>query len=406
MQRNVRDIVVLSARGKIRWLLRDEFSDTRAAGAVNGTPATPGPGTRVATDTDGDALSISGGLMRFANPNDAYGDPGLWYASQVRVAGRLLLASVDVAATNKIAMYGWAGAQAGAPTAGALQFNTDGNVRAREAVGFMSGLAIYAATTYKLAVVVRAPGTYYFIKGGAFSTWTLLRIDDATATSPLYLTLSNHGTVNTHDWARIPDALWLPTPLTYDTFTRADGALGSSETVGPDGQGVAARTWVNRVGTTLVATNKAQASVLDGGVAIATVDTGTVNAITTATLTRAGNEVGVVLRYVDADNYIRAIHDGTNCKLIKRVATAETDVISAAVAIGAGAIRVIPEGTSFSLYLNDTQVGATSTISDAALQTGTEQGLYSTNLGNTQDLLSIFPRGSNGEYAALNRWSF
>jgi len=222
----------------------------------------------------------------------------------------------------------------------------------------------------------------------------------------LYPHIGNYSMTVAVNAIRIPDALWLPTPLAYDSFTRADGALGSSETVGPDGQATPARTWVNRVGTTLVATNKAQASVLVGGVAIATMDTGTVNAITGATLTRAGNEVGVVLRYVDADNYIRAIHDGTNCKLIKRVATVETDVISAVVALGAGAIRVIPDGTSFALYLNGAQVGATSTISDAALQTGTQQGLFSTNVGNTQDLWSIFARGTNGEYAALNRWSF
>jgi len=225
--------------------------------------------------------------------------------------------------------------------------------------------------------------------------------------TPLYVGITGPNSASySSSFVRIPDALWLPQPLAFDSLSRGDGALGSSETVGPDGQATPARTWVNRVGTTLVASNKAQASALVGGVAIATVDTGTVNAITDATLTRAGNEVGVVLRYADSDNYIRAIHDGTNCKLVKRVAAAETDVISAVVALGAGAIRVIPDGTSFALYLNDVQVGATSTINDAALQTGTQQGLYSTNVGNTQDLLSIFARGSNGEYAALNRWSF
>ena len=108
---------------------------------------------------------------------------------------------------------------------------------------------------------------------------------------------------------------------------------------------------------------------------------------------------------MDADNYVRAVHDGTNCQLIKRVATVETTVITAVVAIGAGAIVVICEGTSFSLYLNNAQVGATSVIADAALQTGTEQGLYSTNVGNTQNDFLVMPRGTGGEYSVLEAYS-
>jgi len=209
--------------------------------------------------------------------------------------------------------------------------------------------------------------------------------------------------IHSLDSIRIPDVLWLPTPLCYDTFTRANGAIGTSEASGPDSQAVTARTWNNRVGTTQIATNKASASALVGGLAIATVDTATVDTIVSATLTRSAAEVGVVLRYADTANYIYAIHDGTNCQLIKRVATAETTVITAAVAIGAGAIRVIPDGTSFSLYLNNAKVGSTSTISDAGLQTGTEQGLFSTNTGNTQDAFEVFPRG-DGAYSDLDAW--
>ena len=182
-------------------------------------------------------------------------------------------------------------------------------------------------------------------------------------------------------------------------------ALGDTSSVGPDGQSVAVRTWGDEVGTWVVAANKATCSVLAGGIGITTVDTGTINVVMQGTLTRAGNEVSIILRYVDADNYIRAIHDGTNMKLIKRVAAAETDVISAVVALGAGAVVVVGDGTAFSLYLNNAQVGATSTISDAALQTGTRQGLFTTNVGNTFDNFLVFPRGSGGEFAALNKWS-
>jgi len=407
MRRMIRNLAVLFPHGVIRWLLRDEFSDTLAAGAVNGTPATPGPGTRVVVDT-GNKVSISGGEYVFAGTSvTPWADPRIYYDAVVRVAGRLMVTRFIVpTAVGDGAILGFRSATAGGAANMQAGLYLTGTLWSWwGATGAQVGL-FSADTYYVIVTVLRATGAYHFIRGGAFTDWTLLWISSIGNTATLYPAFDHSNKAMRADRRRIPVETWLPTPAAFDSFSRADGALGSSEIWGPDNQIVTARVWNNRVGTTLVATGVAQASALVGGIAIATVNTGTVNAITSATLTRAGNEVGVVLRYVDADNYIRAIHDGTNCKLVKRVAAAETDVISAVAALGAGAIRVIPDGTTFMLYLNNAQVGATSTINDAALQTGTEQGLYSTNLGNTQDLLSIFARGSNGEYAALNRWSF
>jgi len=398
-------LLKLCPGGGIKWLLRDEFSDTRAAGAVNGTPATPGPGTRVVVENDGQ-FTISGGVLNIpiqATP-DA-GDLGFYLSpSIVRVAGRVFLYSIAKGDANIISGVGWASSVLLLMNSrdAMLQFSGVAQIdlRANNAAIQIANIGTLTGTDDIVAIVLSTAGAYYFLNN------ELLYRTASSIRTPEYAAIVGYSGIGTSSWLRIPDALWLPTPLAHDTFTRANGALGSSEVLGPDGQATPARTWVNRVGTTLVATNKAQASALVGGVAIATMDTGTADAIVSATLTRAGNEVGIILRYADADNYIRAIHDGTNCKLIKRVATVETDVISAVVALGAGAIRVIPDGTSFALYLNDAQVGATSTINDAALQTGTQQGLWSSNVGNTQDGFTVFPRGSNGEYAALNRWSF
>jgi len=399
MRRMIRNLAVLFRRGVIRWLLRDEFSDTRAAGAVNGTPATPGPGTRTVTDT-GNVLSVGGGLITCALPT-GIGDPRYFLDALARAAGMVGIARRFNGASRLY--FGFDDGVDGVPVRNAFyQQITDLLVYP----GSVTVAGAVLSTDYDLAIVLRTTGAYYFIRGGTFAAWTLLWIDSTMADATVYVGVGWRTALGTVDAIRVPDALWLPMPLAYDIFARADGALGSSEIWGPDNQIVTARVWNNRVGTTLVATTAAQASALVGGVAIATVNTGTVNAITGATLTRAGNEVGVVLRYVDADNYIRAIHDGTNCKLVKRVAAAETDVISAVVALGAGAIRVIPDGTTFMLYLNNAQVGATSTINDAVLQVGTQQGLWSSNVGNTQDRFTVFARGSNGEYAALNKWSF
>src|SRR6185295_14296885 len=40
-----------------------------------------------------------------------------------------------------------------------------------------------------------------------------------------------------------PNNLYIPQPLAYDTFTRANGALGNTETSGPDSQVLTALAW-------------------------------------------------------------------------------------------------------------------------------------------------------------------
>jgi len=51
---------------------------------------------------------------------------------------------------------------------------------------------------------------------------------------------------------------YLPTPTCYDTFTRSDGALGSSETTGPDSQATPQRTWTTIGGDLDIASNAVQ----------------------------------------------------------------------------------------------------------------------------------------------------
>lgn len=393
--------------GRIPYLLHDRFHTSRAAGAVNGTVAEPGPGIRVATDTDS-KLTIAGGVLNLApHSTPAWGDPGLWYAAFARTSGQVLLGIINISVDGQ-AQFGFDDNQALDLASGNyFYFDGIGNLYVRiGAAPWNVKVGLYSTSTkYELAIVLRTAGAYHFIKGGAFTEWTLVYIDSAQVTTPLYPAAVTNSATYTADNIRIPDMLWLPTPLAYDTFTRANGAIGTSEMVGPDSQAVAARTWVNRIGTTQIAANTASASALVGGIAIVTVDTGTIDTIMTAETTRAGGNVGTVLRYADTANYIYAMHDGTNAKLVKRVADAETDVISAVAAYAAGAeICVVSDGTSFQLFYNNAKIGATSVIADASLQTGTEQGLYSSNVGNSQDDFSVFPRGTGNEYNSLKRF--
>ena len=83
----------------------------------------------------------------------------------------------------------------------------------------------------------------------------------------------------------------------------------------------------------------------------------------------------------------------TIAQLVRCVAGVYTDIISASVTYAAGAtLRVIKDGTSYSLYYNNIQVGTTQTISDAGIVDNTIHGLFSTYSGNTLDNLVIYPR--------------
>jgi len=391
----------------ILYDLRDEFMDTRAAGSVDGTPATPGPGTRTVVDTDGDALSIGGGVLSLANPNSVNGDPGIWYDAVTREAGRLFLIKfVNPTWTSKYFTLGF-------------DINQSGGIQSNEATWYLDSGVLEAyvgllpailtpsnGVDLTLAIVLRTNGAYWFYREGV-GDWIFAYTSDVGNTATLYPGFANYNFIGDIDFMRDlpPTRSVLPTPLAYDTFTRSDGALGSTETTGPDSQAVTARTWNNRIGTTQISSNAASASALSGGLAIATVDCGKLDVLHGAELTRSAGNVGIVVRYADDQNYVIAYHDGTNAKLDKVVGGSATNVISAAATYSAGAkMWITVEDTSFSLYYNNAKIGSTSTISDAALQTGTEVGLYSTDTGNSQDDMETWARGTGGEYSALSRY--
>ncbi|HBD01903.1 MAG: hypothetical protein UX38_C0006G0042 [Microgenomates group bacterium GW2011_GWC1_46_16] len=245
------------------YTLNDEFTTDRAAGAVNGTSAEPTGGTRTVVDTNS-KLSITGSQLSFATGGVGTGvpDPGLWYASQARTAGKTAIIKVNSA--SGIVRFGWTIASgSGIGTEG---FNFNGSI-------YDTGIAVAnsfsTGTDYLLADVLRGTGHYMFIKGGAYTNWTLLYTTKVTTTTPMYPFVGQAygASVFTADNIRIPTATWLPTPLAYDTFTRADGAIGSSETTGPDEQTTPALEWTGGAisGNTNVITPTVGDSVVTNG---------------------------------------------------------------------------------------------------------------------------------------------
>lgn len=240
--------LLLFGQSAIPWLLRDDFNDTLAAGAVNGTQAAPGPGLRTVVDT-GARLSTSGGMVNIA-AGGADGDPALWYGLITRTAGRILLC--EISPTGSHAVFGYDSNQSGAAVSrlrfvsGALAYNN---------ASYGLTISALTGTSFWGAIVQRTTGEYLFVRDG--TVWKLIWVD-RSVTGNVYPNINvfaaGYGAF-TSTGIRIPDALWLPPVLATDTFTRANGAIGTSESSGPDGQQSPPLTWTGATWT--ISTNAA-----------------------------------------------------------------------------------------------------------------------------------------------------
>lgn len=381
------------------YLLLDTFSAPLAAGAVNGTLPVVG-GARTVTDTNS-KLSIAGGVASFATGGAGVGDPGLWEAGISRAFGKTVLLELNTSIAANTVYGGWDSNQAGIPS-DAFQFESTLRLRANSTEIVVGAFSI--STQYSVAIVLRSSGCYYFIKGGAFTNWTLVYASATGNSATMYPVAAAGATTSvfTADNLRVPAALYSVPVLAYDTFTRANGALGSTETAGADAQAVTARAWADSVGTWGISTNKAVASALSGGVAIATVDTGVADVVVDIAATRAAGSAGCVLRYADANNYLRATTEGTNCLIEQVVAGTPTTLRTGAVTYGAGnVIRVIVSGTTGWLFYNGAAVGASFTVPSSS---ATAHGLYTSNTGNSLDVLQVMSRGVDNAYGWLDSY--
>lgn len=383
------------------YLVNDTFTTNRAAGAVNGTNAEPGPGRRSVVDSSL-FLSTAGGALVFAG-RVAAGDPGLDYGPIARAGG--LLGVFECESTTGVIEVGF-------------DANTTSNISYCLIVGVALGVRVLGtgltvgaaslATPYRTVVAMRAEGgAFYFIKGGTFTNWTLIWLSSVGTSSILYprVAVAFPSTTGNISAVRVPAARWLPTPLLSDGFSAwgtADG-LGHAEGVaGGLGSGGSGLTYTV-TGTWGAAGGAASASALSSGSAIAYTDTGKADAIVKVAFTRVGGDGGLLLRFADSNNFMSCRHDGTNVVLIKKVAGSNTTVRTTATTYVAGAeLTASMEGSKVRIYYNNVLVGAEDTIADAALVAATKHGVYTTNTGNTFDNLVVNARGTGGEYAALD----
>ncbi len=217
------------------YLLEDTFEGPAvAAGSVNGTKTSDATTTRTVTDT-GSVLTITQGKLNMASVTGAL-DPQFNHPLAVtRVAGRVLVGRFTIGTVGDQAYLGFS---YGSPPTGLDDFNYTGlRIRGTD-IGVRYGAddfgpVLVANTIYDVAVVLRATGNLFFIRGGIYSTWTLLWIIPTQTITPYYpAVLVSIGTIANLavDYIRIPRTLWLPQPLASDAFTRA--ALGSTDGAG------------------------------------------------------------------------------------------------------------------------------------------------------------------------------
>jgi len=358
--------------------------------------------------TSGGKLFFMGGKATAGS-----GDPGFWTTSAItRTAGQILAFKVKPTDAAKIIAIGAFDAKNGTNIGNGLIITGD---TIKPLDGGTTGPTVFIPldnTEYTLIAVLRSAGAQFFIKtasGYYKRVWSYVTNNTAT----LYVAVTGNTMAGEVDFIRIPRTRWLPASLLSDSFAAADATsnnnrisdgLGHLETTGL-GSGGGGVVWSVVAGTSVISSNKATFSALSSGIGMAIGQTNNANVTIRCALTRSAGNIGVVLRYVDADNYVRAIHNGTNVQLIKRVAGSEVTPINQAIAYSADAeIAVRSDSTKFSVWYNNILAGSIDTeITDAAIQSSGKCGIYTSDTGATFDNINVYATGTGNEFSILDR---
>jgi hypothetical protein len=185
----------------------------------------------------------------------------------------------------------------------------------------------------------------------------------------------------------------LPACLAYDSFTRADGALGSTEATGPEGQVLTPPEWTAVEGTGAISSGRIQATNVGGGIALFTIDPGQQNIDVSAKLYLDNSDGGIILHCVNAANRIEAIYSkyygGVRFwTYVDGVATTLIDVATAYV--DGAAIRCVLVDNVATVYYNGVQIGDPQAVS-ASLVTTCGISFYTVELTSLADNFLVRP---------------
>ena len=203
------------------FLVRDEFSDTLAAGSVNGTNAVPGPGVRTVVDTE-NMLSVAGGLLSLSGKSvSSYTDPRLVYDAVNRSPGVVMMSKIRRSSTVGQFSFGFSPSASSLSNTGHFfsgsQFLYTGGAN-------ITSYTLAANTDYLAATILRSSGATHFIKGGAYTNWTLLWTLGQPSDALLHPYINIHAQSATVDYLRV---LQLPAPFNSDYGLATDHKPGN-----------------------------------------------------------------------------------------------------------------------------------------------------------------------------------
>lgn len=171
-------------------LLDDQFTDVVAAGAVNGSSSTPGPGTRYVRQDTSNKLYISEGRMKMNGIVSVGNDPRMDFGAFTRAQG--LAFAFDVFCPNLIdaLLFGW---MTGTGTGTSKYLHSiyihsgDGYINYFSVSTYTSiSTDIAINTLRKFVLVLRASGCYVVQYSADLQTANLLHVASTGNTSTLY----------------------------------------------------------------------------------------------------------------------------------------------------------------------------------------------------------------------------
>lgn len=174
------------------YVLLDQFTTDRAAGAVNGTATEPGPGgNRTVTDTGSD-LTITSAQLHIAGGASNFGDPGLWYGAHTRAGGLAFGGLITSGDQFRLMRWGLDLNQSGSIGGPAWQLNSltlgTGNGASISDVGTLT-----QSVQYQFVIILSATGWFPIIRGGSeYADWTALDKVTAGADATLYPCVTNY----------------------------------------------------------------------------------------------------------------------------------------------------------------------------------------------------------------------
>lgn len=290
----------------------EQVLDTEAEGVQDGQ--------LTVIENDGTLAIVSNKCAFTAQSTPVWGDLGFYSESITKSLGKTLLSTVNKDATNKITTSGiFTNAQslASADWEYAYYFNVTAGIHARTLNAETSPIvADYSASTdYQFAIVLGGfngglpfysgqtktdykDGAWYLIKGGSFSTWTLLWIIASSNTSTLYGAFSNYSDGGTIDAIKIPDAdlSAVQEQITnFSSFTASNGT--SLDAITPEVGG----SWTEQTGNQDIQSNQANSD----GTTVATCSAGISDFLIKVQVTTAAasSRLGVIGRFTDTNNY-------------------------------------------------------------------------------------------------------